>query len=249
MTSRGWRALSLVVCLGLLACSSVRQQSSGTGGMAGTGGTDATGGASGGSSGGTGGASTGGANASGGMPETGGAAGAGGTSTTGGASGTGGAHAGDAGLDSGSRPDLCELPFDVGPCDAAIQVYWFNAQTGACEMQTYGGCGGNDNRFASLDECSQACGGGDLTACQVDADCGWGEIDHEILKASDCTCLYGCPYLVLNQSTINRRQQQYDNLCDPSTDGNGQPCGIDDCIQPPLLRCVGGQCTEDTTAK
>ena len=55
--------------------------------------------------------------------------------------------------------DICQLPFEVGPCDAAFQVYWHNPDTGACEERIYGGCEGNDNRFETLDACEAACSG------------------------------------------------------------------------------------------
>src|SRR5262245_5281987 len=63
--------------------------------------------------------------------------------------------------------------------------------------------------------------------CEVDADCGFGEIDHEIYRRADCPCLYGCPYVPLSTAAIERRQSQYDMLCDPRTNGNGDGCGID----------------------
>ena len=49
------------------------------------------------------------------------------------------------------------LPFDPGPCRAAIPVYAF--VDGACAQQIYGGCDGNDNRFDTLEECMGTCGG------------------------------------------------------------------------------------------
>lgn len=79
--------------------------------------------------------------------------------------------------------------------------------------------------------------------CSVDSDCGWGEIKREILSTKDCMCLYGCPYLPLAKSTVERRMQQHDKLCDPQRDGNGQPCGIDDCSMPPAVVCTAGKCT------
>jgi hypothetical protein len=51
----------------------------------------------------------------------------------------------------------CALPFDPGPCRAAIPVYAF--VDGACVMRSYGGCDGNDNRFDTLEECMATCAG------------------------------------------------------------------------------------------
>lgn len=108
-------------------------------------------------------------------------------------------------------------------------------------------CGGN---------VSSAGGGGDgggsgtggaagsepYDACVTAADCAWGEIEHEILKASDCVCLYGCPYIPLSKETVDRRQEQHDALCTPGQDGNGNSCGVDDCAEPPVIACSNGKC-------
>lgn len=53
--------------------------------------------------------------------------------------------------------DRCALPFDPGPCDGLAEVWWFNPESYTCEQQTYGGCEGNANRFASEEECRDAC--------------------------------------------------------------------------------------------
>jgi hypothetical protein len=79
-------------------------------------------------------------------------------------------------------------------------------------------------------------------SCQVDADCGWGEIEHEILKPEDCVCLYGCPYIPLSKETVERRAAQHKQLCKPRYDGNGELCGIDDCAEPPTAVCNAGAC-------
>ena len=79
-------------------------------------------------------------------------------------------------------------------------------------------------------------------SCQVDTDCGWGEIEHEILKPKDCVCLYGCPYIPLSKETVERRAAQHAQLCKPREDGNGELCGIDDCAEPPAVVCNAGAC-------
>jgi hypothetical protein len=64
----------------------------------------------------------------------------------------------DAGADAGWKPPaICALPFDVGPCDAAWRVFAY--VDGACVMRGYGGCGGNENRFWTLEECLATCEG------------------------------------------------------------------------------------------
>ena len=79
-------------------------------------------------------------------------------------------------------------------------------------------------------------------SCVESIDCTWGEIDREILKASDCPCLYGCPYLAQNVVTARRRIEQYKALCKPSVDGHGQGCGIDDCATPGPITCIDRVC-------
>jgi hypothetical protein len=59
---------------------------------------------------------------------------------------------------SASRDPLCELPADPGSCDDTLALFFFNAQTERCEPFTYGGCEGNDNRFAMAIDCFTACG-------------------------------------------------------------------------------------------
>ena len=57
----------------------------------------------------------------------------------------------------GGRPSYCELPPEVGPCDALIHRYYFDVDSQSCRHFVYGGCEGNENNFASLDECRTSC--------------------------------------------------------------------------------------------
>ncbi len=54
---------------------------------------------------------------------------------------------------------VCRLPTDIGPCDADIPRWTYDAVSGRCVSFTYGGCGGNANNFESSDACVDACGG------------------------------------------------------------------------------------------
>lgn len=64
--------------------------------------------------------------------------------------------------------DVCYLPPDVGPCDAAIPRYFFNPNAGECELFTYGGCNGNGNNYESYTECMNSC----AELCDMPADSG-----------------------------------------------------------------------------
>jgi hypothetical protein len=134
---------------------------SGDRGGSSNGGTGAGGSSTGGMS--TGGMSTGGMS-TGGM-STGGIS-TGGISTggisTGGMS-TGGVAGTSAGTGGGGG--ICSLPLVTGSCQAYFPSFGFSTTTGNCVPFVYGGCGGNDNRFATLVECEAACGGPRLSDC------------------------------------------------------------------------------------
>ncbi|XP_076464212.1 papilin-like isoform X2 [Babylonia areolata] len=60
---------------------------------------------------------------------------------------------------SSTRPsvDVCNLPADPGPCEALIPSFFFDKKDGTCKNFTYGGCQGNENRFASREDCENTC--------------------------------------------------------------------------------------------
>ncbi|KAG8199880.1 hypothetical protein JTE90_015871 [Oedothorax gibbosus] len=53
--------------------------------------------------------------------------------------------------------EICHLQAVTGRCRASFPMYYYNVNTYKCEMFIYGGCGGNENRFRTLEECSNAC--------------------------------------------------------------------------------------------
>ena len=53
--------------------------------------------------------------------------------------------------------DICQQPKKVGPCKAAHPRFYFNKDAGKCEEFTYGGCGGNENNFKTLEACQAKC--------------------------------------------------------------------------------------------
>lgn len=69
----------------------------------------------------------------------------------------------------------CELPKDAGICGYAlvltvnfqsngvyyrenISMYYYNFVSKQCELFSYGGCMGNENKFSTLTECEENCG-------------------------------------------------------------------------------------------
>lgn len=53
--------------------------------------------------------------------------------------------------------DICNIDRDSGPCRAYFVKYYYERNTGRCEPFVYGGCGGNGNRFSSINECEHIC--------------------------------------------------------------------------------------------
>lgn len=51
----------------------------------------------------------------------------------------------------------CGMPKDPGSCLAYDPVFFYNNLTKNCERFIYGGCGGNGNRFETVDECFMNC--------------------------------------------------------------------------------------------
>ncbi|XP_029386594.1 tissue factor pathway inhibitor a isoform X2 [Echeneis naucrates] len=53
--------------------------------------------------------------------------------------------------------ELCALKDEPGPCKAIKDRFFFNVDTGSCELFEYGGCGGNANNFETLEACEEMC--------------------------------------------------------------------------------------------
>ncbi|XP_053736599.1 kunitz-type protease inhibitor 2 [Synchiropus splendidus] len=52
---------------------------------------------------------------------------------------------------------LCSGAPDAGPCRAAFPMFYYDGASGTCHSFIYGGCRGNLNRHASLEECLNRC--------------------------------------------------------------------------------------------
>ncbi|CAG9813449.1 unnamed protein product, partial [Phaedon cochleariae] len=68
---------------------------------------------------------------------------------------------------------MCFIPADSGNCTDNYVAFYFDQETSRCAPFTYTGCGGNDNRFNSEEQCERQCGsfrGQDI--CNMDRDVG-----------------------------------------------------------------------------
>lgn len=53
--------------------------------------------------------------------------------------------------------DLCELKSDPGPCKWFSTMFYYDSSLHSCETFSFGGCGGNRNRFSTVEKCLENC--------------------------------------------------------------------------------------------
>lgn len=70
---------------------------------------------------------------------------------------------------------MCEQPKNVGLCRAQMFRWFYNKDTHQCEKFVYGGCGGNDNNFETVEECERMCP--DFVICP------WVNVNGESLES------------------------------------------------------------------
>lgn len=163
-----------------------------------------------------------------------------------------GAGGGSAGTGGGTGDPACVLPPSSGNCNAYIPSWYHDPSTGICRPFVYGGCGGNENRYASLEQCQKACPSNspNYDACKVPSDC--------MITGTGCCGICDSPNITLNDLLAYNKQYAgllscgvaLDIAGDPSA-GAAAPIACAPCPAPPggpgTLRyfvpdCVAGQC-------
>ncbi|XP_049585447.1 collagen alpha-6(VI) chain [Syngnathus scovelli] len=56
-----------------------------------------------------------------------------------------------------SAADACLLPMEAGDCQRYAMMWFYDSEEHKCDRFWYGGCGGNENRFSTLEACQDAC--------------------------------------------------------------------------------------------
>ncbi|XP_037577290.1 boophilin-H2 isoform X3 [Dermacentor silvarum] len=51
----------------------------------------------------------------------------------------------------------CRQAPNSGFCRAMHPMWWFNVESGRCEQFFYGGCGGNENKYETKEQCEENC--------------------------------------------------------------------------------------------
>lgn len=122
--------------------------------------------------------------------------------------GTGGSGAASGGSGATSSGEICSLPIVAGPCEAAFPRFAFSTEKGQCVPFVYGGCGGNENNFESLEDCEAACGG-TLSQCPERSPAGEACDESE----ADLVCTYNeedCLCTILSSRCV-----KVDSTCRP----------------------------------
>lgn len=134
-----------------------------------------------------------------------------------------------------SNVNVCSLPMDVGPCDAATPRWAFNDATQECESFSYGGCGGNANNFLTQNECETSCKDG---VCWPTLDpsgppCAGLQVFpwhfNRVTKKCVEYAYGGCGAIENNFPTFS--------ACDKSCCVGSGACHHDQCILPDVISC------------
>nr|XP_020043155.1 collagen alpha-3(VI) chain isoform X1 [Castor canadensis]XP_020043156.1 collagen alpha-3(VI) chain isoform X1 [Castor canadensis]XP_020043157.1 collagen alpha-3(VI) chain isoform X1 [Castor canadensis] len=56
-----------------------------------------------------------------------------------------------------TKTDICHLPKDPGTCRSFNLFWYYDPDTKSCGRFWFGGCGGNENKFKSQEECEKVC--------------------------------------------------------------------------------------------
>ncbi|PIK34290.1 secreted protein, partial [Apostichopus japonicus] len=149
---------------------------------------------------------------------------------------------------------VCQLPLEVGPCEALFQRWGFG--DGECVQFTYGGCLGNGNNFLSQADCEAACDSNpcenivcDIPLCLVGYTVDVGGPGCCPTCKLDCsTVLCAIPDCPIPAVREDECCPVCDNVIDVCPDGSviiackAAPCHVTTCSAYPEAECVNNYC-------
>jgi hypothetical protein len=125
---------------------------------------------------------------------------------------------------------ICSMPKEIGPCKSIKKRYYYDNQEKMCKQFSYGGCGGNSNKFFSRELCEHSCGnGGFLWTSQGNRDVG---VEDQVSNKSICQlekavgpCKAAMPRFFFNMTSHRCEQFIYGKLfflllCDQFNDSS-----------------------------
>jgi hypothetical protein len=62
--------------------------------------------------------------------------------------------------------EACDLPAETGVCRGFFPRYFFDRTSGTCKKFVYGGCGGNENNFETIEDCLSTCAAAASSPCE-----------------------------------------------------------------------------------
>lgn len=80
--------------------------------------------------------------------------------------------------------EACYLPPQPGKCDAKFTRWYFNRHSKQCSWFHYGGCGGNENRFRTKEECEQTCKGARTIITAIDEKRSNTNYQEEVIESN-----------------------------------------------------------------
>ena len=130
--------------------------------------------------------------------------------------------------------EVCSLEPSIGDCRGAIPSYFYNYTSMRCGKFSYGGCGGNDNRFSLLEDCLETCEWPLRDPCSL-IDCAPGTfcVVDRITGRPECVVDEQCLWIKCPPGTVCRINLLGLAECVPTTH---HPCAAILCLQPDICR-------------
>ncbi|VDM84683.1 unnamed protein product, partial [Strongylus vulgaris] len=117
---------------------------------------------------------------------------------------------------------LCEHDIEVGECSGVFVRFGYDRASNDCRQFTYGGCGGNGNNFANIQECRNVCV---KKVCNPNPQCDLARCQI-VNDQSGCSDTPKCPDVDVGSCkdpciVINNRKGCKDCIC-PTIPSSGQ---------------------------